>query len=167
MKFYIPLLLLMGLFLGSCNESAPEAEAAPQGVVFPNTEYSKVIAYHFEDIEGGYIIGKKGALNPTVKKQKELSEGEIEFFLTNINNKDTYGGISTRCFRPRLGVVFYDNADKPVAHISICFECNQQVAIPQIKASSEAPMNNYGYSEEGFRNLTTFCRKLGFGQCGE
>ena len=87
MKFYIPLLLLMGLFLGSCNESAPEAEAAPQGVVFPNTEYSKVIAYHFEDIEGGYIIDKKGALNPTVKKQKELSEGEIEFFLTNINNK--------------------------------------------------------------------------------
>jgi len=165
-KHYLPLLLLVVLFISSCENTAPK-EDVPKGVVFPDTEYSKVIAYHFEDLEGGHIIGENGALNSTVKKQKKLSEEEISLFLKTINNKKSYGGIYTRCFKPRLGVVFYDDVDKPVAHVSICFECNQQMSTPLIKAHVEAPVGNHGYSEEGFRNLTTLCRKLGFGQCGE
>lgn len=165
-KLYIPVLLLIVLFISSCGEMIPKEEV-PKGVVFPDVEYSKVIAYHFEDLEGGYIIDENGELNSTVKKQKELSENEIERFLETMNNKNSYGGIYTRCFKPRLGVVFYDAAAKPVAQVSICFQCNQQMSTPLIKAHLEASAGTHGYSEEGFRDLTTLCRKLGFGQCGE
>jgi hypothetical protein len=134
--------------------------------VFPNAKYTSVTAYHFEDLKGDPIISKEGVLNPTIKKEKVLTEEETNSFLATINNRKTYGGLYTRCFKPRLGLVFY-NENKAVAHISICFECSQQTAFPLIKAYEETPVATHGYSEEGFRKLTSFCDNLGFGQCGE
>ena len=169
MKHHLPLLLtfLCLILFNSCDSStSTNPKPENKGVVFPNASYTSVIAYHFEDLEGKGIIDKEGHLNPTVKKEKELTEKEINTFLTIINDNKTYGGLYTRCFKPRLGLVFY-NEDKAVAHISICFECSQQTAFPLIKAYVETPTEAHGYSEEGFRNLTNFCHNLGFGQCGE
>ncbi|WMX15401.1 hypothetical protein [Aureispira sp. CCB-E] len=169
MKYYLPtsLFFLCILFFYSCD-STPPTNPSPKelGVVFPDVSYTSVIAYHFEDLEGNPIISKEGILNPTIKKEKVLSEEEIQVFLKTINDPKTYGGLYTRCFKPRLGLVFY-NEDKAVAHISICFECSQQMAFPQIKAYAKAPQGEHGYSEAGFRKLTSFCHELGFGQCGE
>jgi hypothetical protein len=169
MKHHL-LLFLSFLCLVLCNScdssSSTDSKSENRGVVFPNTNYTSVVAYHFEGLEGNEIINKDGVLNPTIKKEKELTEKEIQTFLKIINNHKTYGGLYTRCFKPRLGLVFY-NEDKAVAHISICFECSQQTAFPLIKAHADAPSGAHGYSEEGFRNLTTFCHNLGFGQCGE
>lgn len=158
---------ILFLILSSCgNSSSNSTSESEKGVVFPNATYTKVVAYHFEDLSGNGIIDDKGQLNPTVKKEKELEPDQIEDFLKLINNEKTYGGEYTRCFKPRLGVVFY-NGKNPVAHISICFECSQQVSTPTILAYTNAPNGSFGYSEEGFRALTSFCRQLGFGQCGE
>jgi len=159
------LFFALTLTLSSCGETTQvSGNEKLKGVVFPNATYTKVVAYHFEDLSGKAIIDENGELNPTVKKEKELDEDLIKAFLKTINKEKTYGGESTRCFKPRLGVVFYNGAT-PVAHISICFECSQQVSTPAILAYTQAP--NSGYSEEGFRTLTGFCRQLGFGQCGE
>lgn len=169
MKHHLPLFLafLCLVLFNSCDSSAPtNPKSEKEGVVFPNASYTSVTAYHFEDLEGEAIISKEGVLNPTIKKEKELTEKEINTFLATINDTKTYGGLYTRCFKPRLGLVFY-NEKKAVAHISICFECSQQTAFPLIKAHLEAPTGAHGYSEEGFRNLTNFCHSLGFGQCGE
>ena len=169
MKHHLSLFLtfLCFTFFNSCDSrSSINSKPENKGVEFPNATYTSVIAYHFEDLEGNGIIDKNGILNPTIKKEKELTEKEINTFLTTINDKTTYGGLYTRCFKPRLGLVFY-NEDKAVAHISICFECSQQIAFPLIKAHVDAPTGAHGYSEEGFRNLTDFCHSLGFGQCGE
>lgn len=170
MKHYLllfPFVFLCIVLVNSC-ESSPKPNSDPKntGVIFPNANYTSVIAYHFEDLEGNPIISKDGVLNPTVKKEKVLTEEETNSFLATINDSKTYGGLYTRCFKPRLGVVFY-NENKAVAHISICFECSQQTAFPQIKAYVNAPIGAHGYSEEGFRKLTSFCHSLGFGQCGE
>jgi hypothetical protein len=170
MKYYLLLSLisLCIVLFNSCD--SPSSKATPSientGVVFPNAKYTSVTAYHFEDLKGKPIISKEGVLNPTIKKEKELTEEEINSFLATINDSKTYGGLYTRCFKPRLGLVFY-NEDKAVAHISICFECSQQTAFPLIKAYAETPAAAHGYSEEGFRKLTDFCHGLGFGQCGE
>lgn len=162
-KFFFFIILLLTLF--SCGESTQSSgNEDNKGVVFPNATYTKVVAYHFEDLSGKGIIDENGELNPTVKKEKELDKDQIDDFLKTINKEKTYGGESTRCFKPRLGVVFY-NGTTAVAHVSICFECSQQVSTPAILAYTQAP--NSGYSEEGFRTLTSFCRHLGFGQCGE
>lgn len=169
MKHFLLLILtfLCLVLFNSCDSSAPtNQKPKDEGVVFPNASYTSVTAYHFDDLEGNGIIDKNGVLNPTIKKEKELTEEEINTFLKTINDNKTYGGLYTRCFKPRLGLVFY-NKDKAVAHISICFECSQQTAFPLIKAHVDAPVGAHGYSEEGFRNLTNFCHSLGFGQCGE
>lgn len=170
MKYYSFLVLLISILLGSCNTSTPTDNGSDstqeQAVVFPNTSFTKAIAYHFEDLNGRSIITDKGELNPTVKKAKELNTAEIDLFLKAINDDNTYGGVYTRCFKPRLGVVFYDKGN-PVAHVSICFECSQQHSSPLIQAYANTPVEAHGYSEEGLRKLTGFCRQLGFGQCGE
>jgi len=152
----------------SCTEPENNTETSrPESFIFPHTEYEKVVAYHFEDLNGGHIIDKNGQLNQTVKKEKTLNETEISSFLEMINDTETYGGTYTRCFRPRLGVVFYDLNDDVTAHISICFECSQQISKPLVKAYAEASHGQHGYSDVGFHNLTGFCKRLGFGQCGE
>lgn len=168
MKHFLVLSLtfLCSLFFQRCDSSTPTTIVEPLGVVFPDVNYTSVTAYHFEDLEGNPIIDKKGKLNPTVKKEKILTEAEIRSFLSTINDEATYGGMYTRCFKPRLGLVFYKEKEA-VAHISICFECSQQMASPQIKAYANAPVGAHGYSEAGFQKLTAFCHKLGFGQCGE
>lgn len=163
----LPLVFLCSIFFQSCDSSSSSNITKESlGVVFPDVDYTSVTAYHFEDLEGNPIIDKKGNLNPTIKKEKVLEEDEVHSFLSTINDETTYGGMYTRCFKPRLGLVFYKGKEA-VAHISICFECSQQMASPQIKAYANAPVGAHGYSEKGFEKLTTFCHKLGFGQCGE
>lgn len=163
------LFLLLPLFVLSCSSPTEESttdKKEPKAVIFPDASFTSAVAYHFEDLQGNPIIDKKGKLNPSVKKEKQLDQTEIDFLLQTLNNNDTYGGAYTRCFKPRLGIVFYDKME-PVAHVSICFECSQQHAQPMIKAYSEAPIGQHGYSELGLRKLTSFCHKLGFGQCSE
>jgi hypothetical protein len=172
MKRYLllSLVFLCAIIFNSCQPSSspsnPKTTETETGFVFPNAKYTSVTAYHFEDLKGDLIINKEGILNPTIKKEKELRAEEINSFLSIINDSKTYGGLYTRCFKPRLGLIFYKE-DKAVAHISICFECSQQRAFPLIKAYADAPVGAHGYSEEGFRKLTSFCHNLGFGQCGE
>jgi hypothetical protein len=165
---FFSLAFLCTVIFNNCNSSSSPANPEPPntGVVFPNAKYTSVVAYHFEDLEGHGIINKEGVLNPSIKKEKELTEEEINSFLAKINDSKTYGCLYTRCFKPRLGLVFY-NEKRAGAHISIFFECSQQTAFPLIKAYEDTPEGTHGYSEEGFRNLTNFCHNLGFGQCGE
>jgi hypothetical protein len=165
MRNYI-IFLITAVILTSCTEPAAE-KTGPESFVFPHTEYTKVVAYHFEDLNGGHIIDKNGKLNQTVKKEKTLNASEVASFLEMINSHETYGGTYTRCFRPRLGFVFYDENNKTTAHISICFECSQQMSKPLVKAYADASHGQHGYSDKGFMDLTGFCKRLGFGQCGE
>ena len=65
----------------SCTEPENNTETSrPESFIFPHTEYEKVVAYHFEDLNGGHIIDKNGQLNQTVKKEKTLNETEISSF---------------------------------------------------------------------------------------
>lgn len=169
MKLHLLFLLafLSIVFFNRCDlVPSSSSESKETGVVFPNTRFTSVTAYHFEGIEGASIINKEGILNPTIKKEKKLTKEEVNSFLRTINDPKTYGGLYKECFKPRLGLVFY-NENKAVAHISICFECSQQNAFPLIKAYTDTPTDAHGYSAEGFLNLTRFCHHLGFGQCGE
>ncbi len=135
--------------------------------IFPNTTYTKVVAYHFEDTETGEnIVNKAGELNPTVKKEQELNPAQVKNFLTLINNPDTYGGEAMRCFQPRLGLVFYNAHNKAAAHISICFQCNNFSATPNIARQEDMPNGSRAFSEHGRQQLVAFCKSLDFGQCG-
>lgn len=131
--------------------------------IFPNADYDKAIAYHFEDLNGRLIVSEKGKLNPTIKKQKELTEKETRDFLQVINKSETYGGNCANCYFPRFGVVFYKQKEI-VAHISICLQCGHQKASLEVGAQANLENGNC-YSAVGLDKLTRLCKKLGFGQC--
>lgn len=161
-KFLLGALAAASIFQ-ACGEKTT-ANGSKQGVVFPSVTYSKAVAYHYEGNDGKYIV-EKGQLNGHVYKEQELSKTQIDQFLGMMNNPDSYGGTPTRCFKPHLGVVFYDAQGKAVAHSSICFMCNNQYSSPAIQAEKQSAQN--GFSEEGRRQLIEFCKGLSFGQCGD
>jgi hypothetical protein len=143
----------------------PLAEGGAElGGIFPDVDYDKAIAYHFEDLNGQAIVLENGKLNKTIKKQKELTEENTRDFLQTINSAETYGAKDCgQCFLPRFGVVFYKEKEV-AAHISICLECGHQKASVEVGAQANVENGNC-YSAVGLGKLTKLCKKLGFGQC--
>ncbi|OWY25758.1 hypothetical protein C7N43_31620 [Sphingobacteriales bacterium UPWRP_1] len=39
----------------------------------------------------------------------------------------------SKCFIPRHGLVWYNQQGEPVAHLSVCFECDRIDAVPQVR----------------------------------
>jgi hypothetical protein len=165
MKKILPAIILLGAALAfwwSCGNSTDVLATKTPGVVFPNTEYSKAVAYHYLGEKGEHII-QNGKLVGTVLSEKVLDKEKVDRFLQVVNDSNSYGNDHTRCFRPHLGVVFYDKNDKPKAHVSICFECNVLYASPEILACTQKELR--GFSHDGLRQLVAFCKELAFGHC--
>lgn len=154
------------LLLSACGNKNT-ASVSAKSVVFPNVNYAKAIAYDYEGVQGENIY-EKGKLYHSIKNEQALSAEQISNLLDVLNDEGTYGGDVTRCFKPRLGVVFYDAEGKYLAQVSICFECNQHQASPSILAqdNTRKVTNMTGYSAEGRRKLVEFCKSLNFSNCG-
>ncbi|EJF52626.1 hypothetical protein SapgrDRAFT_0894 [Saprospira grandis DSM 2844] len=168
MKIYAFFLAILAISLVSC-QSAPKSSVTDELASFPKKEFAKVVAYDYESMQGDYILNKNGELHPSVKAEKELTEEQQKLLLATLNSKNSYGGSVTRCFYPRLGFVFYNAADEPVGQVSICFQCNQQVAGPQIPVQEAllAEGELIGYSALGREKLLELCQSLGFSNCNE
>jgi len=168
MKIYSFFLAILAISLVSC-QSTPKSSTNDELASFPEKEFAKVVAYDYESMQGDYILNKNGELHPSVKAEKELTEEQQKLLLSTLNSKNSYGGSVTRCFYPRLGFVFYNAADEPVGQVSICFQCNQQVAGPQIPVQEAllAEGQPIGYSALGREKLLELCQSLGFSNCNE
>lgn len=145
----------------------PSSASTRGGVIFPNTSYDRVVAYHYDGVMGRSII-EKGRLHPHIKDSVALDPTDVQGVLATLNNITTYGGEPTRCFRPRHGLVFYSKG-KAIAQVSICFECNHLRSDPPIKAAYAMQSRHaaaYGFSEQGRQALMDLCKTMGFGQCG-
>ena len=154
-KIIIPFFSLLTLFVISCNDIEHQSDTkANSNNVFANVIYDKVVAYSYDgegDIE---IIDEKGKLANKIKKQVELSKAQTIKLTNTLCNKSTYGGDIAACFDPHLGVVFY-KTNKPVAHISICLDCNYLVS--SIKILGEG-----GFSYDGLKKIMDFEKELKF-----
>jgi len=164
MKKYILFSFITILSIFACQHDANKEPNGELPNPFPEKAYDYVMAYHYNGEDGKYIW-EDNQLHPSVINSKKLAQQETETLLSILNNKEHYGGDVSRCFRPHLGFIFYNQEDIPTAHISICFECNNHKASSTILAVEEAPMNMRGYSAEGRRQLIDFCKKLAFGHC--
>ncbi|MCP4442150.1 MAG: hypothetical protein GY810_24835 [Aureispira sp.] len=166
MQKILLVLLSSSLFMVACTSTTTENNDHLVDS-FPSVEYSKVVAYHYDGSSGqNNNIIENGKLHPKILKEQELSEAKVQSFLEIVNDRNTYQGTYTRCFRPHLGIVFYDKDNKPKAHMSICFECNVHVSTPEDKMWHELSQEGlHGYSFEGRRKLVQFCKSLDFGHC--
>jgi hypothetical protein len=160
-------IVLTVTILSSCQTKTEQQVNNPK--IFPGFKYTKAVAYDYDGSEQGDLIIEKGKIHPSVKKQIELNQEQTEELLSILNDSLSYGEDVTRCFKPHLGFVFYDEHQKAKSQISICFLCNQHNSFPLISAQESVrkshPNSSYGYSKQGRKKLITLCQELGFSNC--
>jgi hypothetical protein len=161
-------LLIIPLAFQACTEKN-KAFPKKEGKIFPGFSFTKVIAYDYDGSDRGDLIIEKGKIHHSVKKQIELNSEQSKLLLEILNDSLSYGEDVTRCFKPHLGLIFFDEKDIPKAQISICFLCNQHNVFPLIAAQESVrnahPKQFHGYSDSGRKKLIEFCQSLGFSNC--
>lgn len=103
---------------------------AGKSSTWPNVKYSyaKLYLYNIDgQLNGKHQILKEGKLDKTVQGEgKKLSEQQLDkldrIFSSGAAIDELLNGLSG-CYIPRHAIVYYDEKDKPVASMSICFEC--------------------------------------------
>ena len=106
---------------------------------FTKLLFDKVIIYDFEGGKGSeslYIIDNNGKLSETVKKKVILDQKTIETLSMKLESKQSYGAGTASCFVPHFGIVYYLK-NKPVAHISVCMDCNRLSSSKNIMAQNQ------------------------------
>jgi hypothetical protein len=96
--------------------------------------HAKAYLYGIEEQTTEYIItnGKLHAsvVNPSgTPLSKEQVEKVIKVAMREIGKESDIAF----CFVPHHGIVFY-NGEKPVSHISICFDCGRRVEVPSARS---------------------------------
>lgn len=100
--------------------------------------YDQVTAYFVrhplieeEIIENGKLNAKLDSSNVVT-----LSSAQIRKVNRILTKRDRPGEYSVmECFLPRHGLVFWDEKRNPIAWVSVCFECNQIKASPDLNKS--------------------------------
>ncbi|PTX61944.1 hypothetical protein C8N46_10341 [Kordia periserrulae] len=134
---------------------------------FLELDIDEVIAYDYEthmDTEMPYIIDNKGRLNPTVTKQKNLTQTQITTLKIFLGSVETYGNAKATCYEPHLGIVFYKDK-KVVAHVSICISCNHLASSLEIPATTYRGYRTDGFNPKAIEFLNDFCQSLEFSYC--
>jgi hypothetical protein len=100
-----------------------------------NFKYHHATAYFTETPLIDDVFIKNGKLNTTVTDTigVTLSSEKIQALNQILIAPDPERLYPImECFHPRHGVVFWSKDQKPIAWISVCFECRQMIANPEI-----------------------------------
>lgn len=101
--------------------------------IYPEVEFDRVLAYKMVNTNET-IIDEFGQLSRhTVGDPIQLTDKQVLEFISLLTNSNNYGGGASRCFEPHIGYVFYkDDGFEAVGHITICLQCSNLVAVPDI-----------------------------------
>lgn len=163
-KTVLSILILFALY--ACGEAKVETENQSNDVVpikpvpeevsndwlqFP---YDSVVAYLYRTTPSEehppQSIVTQGELNQTIVEtyNTDLGEGDV-IRLGRVLSANHDEEEVSECFEPHHGVVFY-NHDTIIAHISLCFMCNNLRANPR------------AYNTSGIRSLKSLFEKYDF-----
>ena len=118
-NFFFGTIVIHFFLLISCSGELSDPKKTSK--IFPGFEYSKAVAYDYDGSEKGDLIIEKGKIHHSVKKQVVLNKKQCDELRAILNDSSNYGGDVSRCFKPHLGIVFYDANEKAKAQVSICF----------------------------------------------
>ena len=105
-----------------------EAQPNPRENLWPYSRFSFVRAFLYNldnKLFGQHAIIKHGKLDKTVVGTGVLLSHEQVRILVKLINGDINGLIQglSKSFIPHHGFVFFDKLNKPVASITLCFDC--------------------------------------------
>jgi hypothetical protein len=138
---------------------------------FQEMKFDKAIAftYNTAPIPTESEIIDRNTLNYSAKIPGIfLNKAQGKHLLSVINSKGTYDKAITDCFKPHMGIVFYDKDSIVKGYISISFDCNQLTSNPPIPALDYLRIKNggsIGFSKSGRIELQNICSSLGLGEC--
>jgi hypothetical protein len=146
MNKVIPILLI--LFISGCSSTKPVINN--QWIDF---DFQRASAYYSETalFDEEFVIS--GKLNPLISDSigVSLSEKRIHQLNRILSSPDKYIGYPVmECFLPRHGVVFWDKDNKPIAWISVCFECGNMKANPNVDKEELIGLRSF-FKDVGFR----------------
>lgn len=144
---------------------------------YSKMQYDSIVAYDFDGRGGVTITNGKDKLDKTAKNGAKLSKLQIDSLLITVADTNTYGGMNSMCFNPRMGIVFY-NKGEITSTINICFECNSMVADENLPAMGYHTLigggddyivrsPRYGFTPLGRKRLKAICSQLGLKYCPE
>lgn len=110
------------------------------------------------------IVDRYGRLCPSAKKPGiGLSYKQADLALRAFAEPTMPKALGAWCFDPHHAVVFYDVEDRPIAGMSVCFECERRSGWhPGMQVGEGPPMAPEAIGM--FRDL--FCKQLGLAPCG-
>ena len=113
---------------------------------FVRWSYAKAYTYNFfssdvaidPDWRDAYqieLLNETGAWNHSIRSELVMPQAQALKIAQLVNStKGSY--ISSECaFFPRHGVVYFDQKDKPVARLEVCFQCSDIKAWPDFAMS--------------------------------
>lgn len=118
---------------------------------WPYTEYQRADLYTFNETypaenetnlpETSILVQE--AINPKATFSSELEPYDIQNIVEILNqSSDLVAKGLSKCFIPRHGIVLYNSTDSIVGHLSLCFECDQIVAVPPIRYKKVSKENS-------------------------
>lgn len=140
------------------------ASAAPPGPAPPKFARARAYFFNREKTVCESILDERGALCVSAEKPGvALSEEQIRYALAAFATPHPGVDMAAWCFDPHHGIVLYDDADKPVGAMSICFECGRKGRWPALPGRERdyPPLDRA--SHEVFRAI--FCDELELGPC--
>ena len=126
---------------------------------FPGKAYKKVVAY---ELTGNHPNDYSWAVfQEQTGKKVDLNATQVEAFLRLINNRNNYKTEEMACFEPRIGLVFYDTMDNPVACLSLCMNCHNMCSEPLLELGLEH-VRKTGFNEKALGRLDALFTSWGF-----
>ena len=133
-------LLYITIFPAACTDpkdTNPETPSTSKKVtsgVWPFTEWSYTKAYTYNFVEAGpryqmTVFSEDGQLNPYLRSEKSITNNQALEVQKQVNT--TRGTVMvSKCPFPRHAVVFFNDKDRPVGEVGVCFECGDIIAHP-------------------------------------
>jgi hypothetical protein len=140
-------LFLFILIISGCSSRKPVLKSQ-----WINFDYNRAIAYYSKNelFDQEFVVN--GKLNPQISDTigVTLSDKRIQELNYVLSSPDKYVGYPVMdCFLPRHGVVFWDKENRPVAWVSVCFECGILKTNPAV-------------DKEELVGLEPFFKRIGF-----
>lgn len=149
MNKIIKLLVYLGavvVLLSSCKNRSNSSQS--ETCNWPGVEYATAKAFmieysstYLDAIKHGKRVDSLIVGAETWVIGKEAAEKLSTVFCKPIDDEEVRR--ASDCFIPRHGVIFYDTGDNYVAHVTICFECNQYKVYPAPKNIDIEALKNW------------------------
>ncbi len=109
--------------------------------------YAKAYSYNFVPFGPGQnaYLYREGKWNEKIEKSIDINKEQADYALSLVHH--TAGSIeSSGCVFPRHGIVYFNQADEPVASINYCFSCEGVLVWPPYFDSPKEEADKYALS---------------------